>query len=376
MPTILMIMLCIRCALGGAEKRYARVFEMLVAQTGAQHRLLINRSMLELLQSAGILLQHEPYLVVLQPPFRTGVLNALWYVWRCWQAVHRYRPDVVHPLLAGILFSLPALLFHPQVRHVMSAYTSYVSPFESIQDRRMLGMNLQGVTRGYATRRCQTVDALSMSIRDQLVSHGIGIDKIQVAPCSFSDYSLCQPALRREKWVVFLGRFIATKNPLLLARAIPKVLDQDPGVHFYFLGRGILQPKLESLVRDLNVVSNVTIRFDPRPTRVLSQSSVFVSLQADNNYPSQSLLEAMACGNAIVATDVGETWRLVDDTNGIRIPPTADAVADAIITLLEDPQLSQRGLASRQRVLSEHIPERFFAYITSLYQAAMKATPS
>ena len=101
-------------------------------------------------------------------------------------------------------------------------------------------------------------------------------------------------------------------------------------------------------------------------------SSIFVSLQEGENYPSQSLLEAMACGNAIVATDVGETWRLVDAQNGTRVVPEANAVASAIVALFNDPQLAQRQVTSRRRVSEEHTPERFLAYMSKIYcQAAM-----
>jgi glycosyltransferase involved in cell wall biosynthesis len=387
MPSVLMIMLCMRCRLGGAEKRYARIFEMLVAQPGSQHKLLINRSMLDLLQAAGILSQHDSYLIVLEPPFRrcvqsrgahwssrflqpvTWLLDAFWYTWQCWRAVRRCRPEIVHPLLTGIYFSLPTLLLYSQVRHVMSAYSSQ---FESYRDKRILSIGLGATIKRYAMQHCHAIDALSMSIRDDLVVRSIASDKIQVAPCSFTDLSLCRPALQKKKWVVFLGSFVDIKNPLLLAQAVPMVLAQNPDVHFYFLGGGYLQSQLESLVQDLNIASYVTIRFEPYPTRILNQSSIFVSLQDKENYPSQSLLEAMACGNAIIATDVGETWRMVDEANGIRIPPTVDAVADAIVELMKDPLLIQRGLVSRQRVLSEHTAERFLAYIVDLYQTTAR----
>ena len=387
MPSVLMIMLCMRCGLGGAEKRYGRVFEMLVAQSSAPHKLVINRSMLNLLQAAGILLQHEPYLIVLEPPFRRyaqsrgahwslrflhpvmWLLDALWYAWQCWRVIRRCKPELVHPLLAGVDFSLPALLLHPQIRHIMSAYSV---PFESYRDKRILGIGLRTLVRHYVMQRCHAIDALSVSIRDDLVARGVDGSKIQVAPCSFTDAALCQPAPRKQKWVVFLGHFVGIKNPLLLAQAIPKVVAQDSDVHFYFLGEGYLQSRLEHLVQNLDIANYVTIRFEPNPTQVLNQSSIFVSLQTGENYPSQSLLEAMACGNAIVATDVGETWRLVDEANGFRIPPTVDAVADAIIRLLKDPLLTQRGLVSRQRILSEHTPERFFVYIANLYRMAVK----
>ncbi len=376
-PSILMIMLCMRCRLGGAEKRYARVFEMLVAQPGAQHRLLINRAMLDLLQSAGILTHHDPYLIMLEPPFRrnvrsrwlrwlrpvAGILDALWYVWRCERAICRVKPEIVHPLLTGMYLSLPVLLLHPRTHHVMSAYTA-----QYYRDKHILGIGVGRTLQNHALHHCQAIDALSDPIRAGLIARGINGDKIQVAPGSFTDFSLCQPAARREKWIVFVARFVAHKNPLLLVAAIPYVLAHIPDAHFYFLGRGPLQPQLESRIRDLKVADHVTLHFEPHPTQILNRASIFVSLQDKENYPSQSLLEAMACGNAIIATDVGETWRLVDDENGVRIPPTAKALADAIVSLLKDPHLHQRGLASRRRVLSEHTPERFLTYITRLYQ--------
>jgi glycosyltransferase involved in cell wall biosynthesis len=103
---------------------------------------------------------------------------------------------------------------------------------------------------------------------------------------------------------------------------------------------------------------------------VLERSSIFVSLQEGENYPSQSLLEAMACGNAVIATDVGETWRLVDDANGKRVASDAGAVADAIIALLDDPLLARRQMTSRRRILAEHTPERFLTYIGRVYRQA------
>jgi glycosyltransferase involved in cell wall biosynthesis len=201
---------------------------------------------------------------------------------------------------------------------------------------------------------------------------GIGQEKIHVAPCSFTDLSLCRPAPVREKAVVFLARFVAIKNPLLLVQAIPAILQAHPEVRFYFLGEGALEGEIRHQIGALDVQAQVVVRFDLNPTQVLNRSSIFVSLQEGENYPSQSLLEAMACGNAVVATDVGETWRLVDEQNGKRVAPEPDAVANAVTALFNDPQLAYRQAASRHRVLAEHSPERVFEHISKVYrQAAM-----
>jgi glycosyltransferase involved in cell wall biosynthesis len=219
-------------------------------------------------------------------------------------------------------------------------------------------------------RHCHIIDALSKEIRDNLIKYGIAGGKVQVAPCSFTDLTSCQPAPQKKPWVVFLGRLIDTKNPLLLAKSIPRILGLIPDVRFFFLGAGYLGAELEEMLLEQGIVDRVTLGFEPDPIRILNHSSIFVSLQTNNNYPSQSLLEAMACGNAVVATDVGETWRLVDEANGIRVPPTVDAVAEAIVKLLNAPNLADLGRASRKRVLDEHTAERFYDYITGVYRMA------
>jgi len=61
------MMLCMRCTLGGGEKRYGRVFEMLADQTALPHKLLITRELLDLLHKAGILVGYGEHLVVLKP---------------------------------------------------------------------------------------------------------------------------------------------------------------------------------------------------------------------------------------------------------------------------------------------------------------------
>lgn len=106
---------------------------------------------------------------------------------------------------------------------------------------------------------------------------------------------------------------------MLFLRAIPRVLSAFPEAFFFLFGEGPLQEEIEKETDRLGLRGKVRVEFLPDVGPILSQSKVFVSLQKHNNYPSQSLLEAMACGNAVVATDRGETRRLVTSDLGILI---------------------------------------------------------
>ena len=95
----------------------------------------------------------------------------------------------------------------------------------------------------------------------------------------------------------------------------------------------------------------------------MAQTKIFLSLQKTNNYPSQSLLEAMASGCAIIATDVGETRRLLDETRSILIPYDAVYLKSAIEKLMNDQALRlQLGKAARVHVTKTQTVERYAEY--------------
>jgi len=135
------------------------------------------------------------------------------------------------------------------------------------------------------------------------------------------------------------------------------------------LGDGPLRLQVTQALDRLNLRDFVEVGFLSGLASVLGKARVFVSLQRQDNYPSQSLLEAMASGAVPVATDVGLTWKLVDETTGIRVKPDPGPIAEAVIALLQDSQRCDRlGRAARQRVVEQHSDERYRDYLDALYE--------
>ncbi len=193
--------------------------------------------------------------------------------------------------------------------------------------------------------------------------------KIHVTPNSFINYTNYYPVLPKKPWVVFLGRLEPLKNPMLFIEAVNLLLNENNHreVTFYVMGAGSKMTRLQQYISDQKLGNIVFTGMHSQPWEILQQSSVFVSLQSSENYPSQSLIEAMACENGVVVTDVGNTRLLVTEQEGILVNHDYREVAAAIGKLLSDVALREAlGENARRKVMAIHTLEKYVEWFDGM----------
>jgi glycosyltransferase involved in cell wall biosynthesis len=129
-------------------------------------------------------------------------------------------------------------------------------------------------------------------------------------------------------------------------RALPHVLARVPDALLLIVGDGEERANLEALARDLGVAS--AVRFEGAvPQRdvvgYMHAADVFLAL-ADLSNVGNPLLEAMACGMAILSLDTGDTADLVRDGETGRLLSTGGetVVAEAMVELAGSSELRSR----------------------------------
>src|SRR5262249_57061591 len=150
------------------------------------------------------------------------------------------------------------------------------------------------------------------------------------------------------------------KGQRYLIEAAHLVVQQIPDARFVILGEGELREHLEKQVRDHHLEKHVLLPgFRTDVVGCLKTFDLFVMSSVTEGLGT-SLLDAMACSRAIVATTAGGIPEIVQDgVNGLLVPPRdAKALADAIIYALGDEALRARlgetGFARvRERVAVE-----------------------
>ena len=167
--------------------------------------------------------------------------------------------------------------------------------------------------------------------------------------------------------VSFLGRLISRKGVDDLIRAAQLLVEQGYLLHLVIGGTGPQRVQWEGLVKGLGICDHVTfLGFvpDDKVAHFFAGSDVFVlpaviDKSGDTEGLGMVLLEAMANGVPVVATEVGgisdvvvdgETGFLVDQRNPVQL-------AEKIALLCQNPSLrTSMGLAARERV------RRFFSW--------------
>ena len=174
--------------------------------------------------------------------------------------------------------------------------------------------------------------------------------------------------------ILFTGRFVSAKGLTFLADAIPEVVSKHPNATFTFIGPGNFQPYLNRILahnvpnRNVNLVGYVKDR--DAVLEYYRRCDLFVVPTLYENLPTR-VLEAMACGKPVVATNVSAIPEIINSgDNGILVPPRSEeALANAINGLLDNRSLMRRmGTRARESVEGKFDWEVNARKVASLYE--------
>lgn len=133
--------------------------------------------------------------------------------------------------------------------------------------------------------------------------------------------------------------------------AMPQILQQCPQARFLIIGDGPLFKETQNHVRRLGVESAMIMTGNQEhPPDFYQIMDIFVLSSLWEGMP-YAILEAMAMGLPVVATDIaGNNELVLDGQNGFLIPEmNSDAIASHVIRLIENPELQKRfGMESRR----------------------------
>ena len=147
-----------------------------------------------------------------------------------------------------------------------------------------------------------------------------------------------------------VGRLVAVKDHASLIRAFAKLHATDAEARLLLVGDGPEMKNLREDVEQAGLSEQVILAGDRRDVPALLAALDLYAVSSLSEGFSISILEAMSCGLALVATDVGGNAEIIEASqNGLLVPAAdADKLFEAMLELRRNERL-RREMAQRNR---------------------------
>lgn len=234
-----------------------------------------------------------------------------------------------------------------------------------------------------ALARAEGLVCISPQIAQEVRAAGLAADKVVAIPngvdlARFRDARPATlPGAPDAERVLFVGALRREKRIPDLVRSFAAALRARPRARLVLAGDGPEEAAIRAAAREQGLEHRVDLlgrRTDV--AALLKVADVFV-LTSESEGLSNALLEAMAAGAPIVATDVEGNRAVVENEREALLVPLGDgdALARAIVRLLEDRALAARLVDAARRKVERYAIERVAAEYERVFRAAARPLP-
>lgn len=341
---------------GGAEGQLAQLAVRLDRQRFAPHVYVLS----DAVEPWG------PWLEERQVPCTRVAGSSASRVWHLARAFRSDRVELVHSWLyvANPLAALATRL--TRVPLLSSARNC------KVHDR------LSQLANAWAFRISRQIVANSVDVAEFIVRHyHAPRGRIQVVPNGI-DTERFRPAASRSlesPVVVTAGRLVEQKNHALFLRAAHALRQRLPHVRFAIAGAGPLRAELETLAASLGLTSAVEFLGERGDLEGIFRSAHVFWLTSNWEGMPNVVLEAMASGLPVVATDVGGCREIIGNSlGGAVVPPNSvgEFVDNTARWLASTEAFSRAALEARRRA-EEFALDRMVARMENLYHGVLES---
>ncbi|SHK68047.1 Glycosyltransferase involved in cell wall bisynthesis [Desulfatibacillum alkenivorans DSM 16219] len=374
--------LLISNGIGGAEKRFKNYFNYMNKKYKGKVYFIVNQTLYELLLMNNLIQEINDIIVLDEPKcIRKFFIYSKYkfsFISKIFTLIQRFNIalkitnvirlndiDIVHGILDGIRY-LP--LISKSIPKT-SVVASVVYPELSFLKKRQL-------VRGVAI--CNAVDCLNQTIYDTVISiKGVLKSNVSITSNSFTDYTKCKPSKIREMNVVFCARLESMKNPFLFIDMAELIGSTITGklVRYTIIGNGTLSAEVHEKAKKLRDkgFNLKCLGFISNPSTILNKALVFVQPTKSESHATQSLLEAMGCGCAVVSTNLPGIECVIPPNTGFLCDLDARAFAEKVSFLLNNYETATRMGQMGKKHVEEHFSINTFAeYLLNLYKGCQK----
>lgn len=251
----------------------------------------------------------------------------------------------------------------------------------------------------YFSTRLNAVICISNAVRDNLYRNGInppnlhiiynGIDPSLVVPNQARECIRLRHSIGADQTIIgVIGNIKEWKGQETIIRAMPRIVARYPNVVCLLIGDTATgdqyyKDRLDQLIEKEKLEAQVMFTgYTDNVANYLDLLQIVIHTSSDPEPFGRVLIEAMSMKKPLIGTRAGAVPEIIDHgKTGLTFPPgNADALADAVLRLLDDPQEALcMGLAGYQRLYDNFLisvnvekTERLYEKLLGKHEPAWK----
>jgi glycosyltransferase involved in cell wall biosynthesis len=264
---------------------------------------------------------------------------------------HGYKGDIFLAVLKRTLRG-PAIL---STKHGSTDATSRASLYEHLGDLSLRYFDRVVAVSEYTKKKLIELHVPEGKI--EVIHNGIDVSSFSGVEKGSLRHSL--NIAEDSRVAGFIGRLGPEKGITYLLEAADRICRSTSGVYFILIGEGILKEETEDFIASRGLNDRIImLGWRKDATCILPDMDMLLLPSLTEGTP-MVILEAMAAGVPVIASDVGGIGEIIEDSRtGLLIKPRDPvAIAESVKALLDD-----RGLAERiSRNAASEVESRFSA---------------
>lgn len=286
--------------------------------------------------------------------------------------IRKEKPDIIHCHSAkgGVIGRTAGWLTHTRTMYTPHAFSFLCSPSKM---KRRIYLFIERITRfnAYVLACSASEQKMAVKLAKYAPSHAL------LWHNSVPDASLekGEKVSFNKPYACYIGRPCYQKNTLFLLDVIKTLRDRGCNLKFLLLGVGYHSPELEEMkakISQLNLDNNITLVpwISHADCQEYVRGSLFYVTTSLYEGLPLSVIEAMANGKAIIASDVvGNRDCIINGLNGWLLPLNVNVFADKINILITDNSLRKSmEPESRKLFLDKFFIEKQIKLLQEIYE--------
>jgi len=299
------------------------------------------------------------FLAKLQVPF--FILFELLYAIKI---IRKTKSNILHThwiIPQGLVGAICSKLF--KIKHISTIHGSDINMLKNSwvlkNISRFIINNTHHITVNSTFTKNLLLTIISKNNKKKIKTIPMGIDQNRFFPAKHNEM---REKYHEENLLVYVGRLIDWKGVKYLIHGLKKVIKVYPSTKLIIIGRGPEKSELEKIVNKLGLIENIDFIGEIKNTDTpmyycIADIFVIPSIMVNGHTEGLGVvtIEAMACGTAVVGSDIGGIPDVIKDGhNGFLFPQKSpDMIAKSIIKMLSNEKIKNKFINNGLKTVQE-----------------------